>query len=327
MFRRAFAMLTGATILAAAALVATPQAASAAPVTRVLVFSKTAGFRHSSIPNGIAAIQQLGAANGFTVTATEDAGQFTTANLAQYQVVVWLSTTGDVLNADAADRVPVLHRERRWLRRRPRGRRHRVRLAVVRRARRRVLRTPTRPSSRPRCGSRTDQRVDRPPPGELGPHRRVVQLPHQPAAQRARAAEPRRGRPTAAATWATTRSPGARTTAADAPGTPGSGHTEQSLHRQQLHPHAARRHPDRRRRRDRGLHAAQPRPSRPAPRSARPGQQPLRHRGQRAADRQHAPRSAPPAVRRGRPRRRQRRAAGQGQRAVRRAPRTPAPPR
>jgi type 1 glutamine amidotransferase len=99
MFRRAFAMLTGATILTAAALVATPQPASAAPVTRVLVFSKTAGFRHSSIPNGIAAIQQLGAANGFTVTATEDAGQFTTANLAQYQVVVWLSTTGDVLNA------------------------------------------------------------------------------------------------------------------------------------------------------------------------------------------------------------------------------------
>ena len=99
MFRRAFAMLTGATILAAAALVATALPADAAPVTRVLVFSKTAGFRHSSIPNGIAAIQQLGAANGFTVTATEDAGQFTTGNLAQYQVVVWLSTTGDVLNA------------------------------------------------------------------------------------------------------------------------------------------------------------------------------------------------------------------------------------
>jgi type 1 glutamine amidotransferase len=72
--------------------------ASAAPLTKVLVFSKTAGFRHSSIPNGIAAIQQLGAQNGFSVTATEDAAQFTTANLAQYQAVVWLSTTGDVLN-------------------------------------------------------------------------------------------------------------------------------------------------------------------------------------------------------------------------------------
>ncbi|WP_204040478.1 ThuA domain-containing protein [Acrocarpospora phusangensis] len=76
-----------------------PTSASAAPLTRVLVFSKTAAFRHSSIPNGITAIQQLGAANGFTVVATEDAAAFTTANLAQYQAVIWLSTTGDVLNA------------------------------------------------------------------------------------------------------------------------------------------------------------------------------------------------------------------------------------
>ena len=38
----------------------------------VLVFSKTAGFRHSSIPTGIAAVQELGAEHGFTVTATED---------------------------------------------------------------------------------------------------------------------------------------------------------------------------------------------------------------------------------------------------------------
>ena len=62
------------------------------------MFSKTAGFRHDSIPQGIAAIQALGTANGFTVDATEDAAQFTDANLAQYDVVVFLSTTGDVLN-------------------------------------------------------------------------------------------------------------------------------------------------------------------------------------------------------------------------------------
>ncbi|WP_155348791.1 ThuA domain-containing protein [Acrocarpospora pleiomorpha] len=86
-------------VLLAAGLALLPSSASAAPLTRVLVFSKTAGFRHSSIPNGITAIQQLGAANGFTVVATEDANAFTTANLAQYQAVIWLSTTGDVLNA------------------------------------------------------------------------------------------------------------------------------------------------------------------------------------------------------------------------------------
>ena len=64
---------------------AVPQAAQAADEPfSVLVFSKTAGFRHDSIPAGIAAIQQLGAANGFTVDATEDAAAFTDANLAKY---------------------------------------------------------------------------------------------------------------------------------------------------------------------------------------------------------------------------------------------------
>ena len=64
----------------------------------VLVFSKTGGFRHDSIPQGITAIQQLGTANGFTVTATEDAAAFTDANLANFDVVVFLSTTGEVLD-------------------------------------------------------------------------------------------------------------------------------------------------------------------------------------------------------------------------------------
>ena len=96
MLRRAI-VLTAGTALFSAALVATP-AQAADPAYRVLVFSKTAGFRHDSIPQGITAIQQLGAANNFTVTATEDANQFTTANLAQFQAVVFLNTTGDVLN-------------------------------------------------------------------------------------------------------------------------------------------------------------------------------------------------------------------------------------
>jgi type 1 glutamine amidotransferase len=99
MRKRLLSLAAGLTVLLGAGILVQTAPAEAAPLTRVLVFSKTAGFRHSSIPNGIAAIQQLGAANGFTVTATEDANQFTTANLAQYQAVVWLSTTGDVLNA------------------------------------------------------------------------------------------------------------------------------------------------------------------------------------------------------------------------------------
>ncbi|AZM64160.1 MULTISPECIES: lectin [unclassified Streptomyces] len=72
-------------------------AAAADPAYRVLVFSRTAGFRHASIDEGIAALRDLGAANNFTVTATEDPTAFTTAHLAQYRAVVFLSTTGDVL--------------------------------------------------------------------------------------------------------------------------------------------------------------------------------------------------------------------------------------
>ncbi|PWD51252.1 PKD domain-containing protein [Serinibacter arcticus] len=66
----------------------------------VLVFSKTAGFRHDSIPAGIAAIEKLGEENNFAVDTTEDSTQFTDENLANYDAVIWLSTTGDVLNAE-----------------------------------------------------------------------------------------------------------------------------------------------------------------------------------------------------------------------------------
>ncbi|MEU9351498.1 lectin [Streptomyces griseoloalbus] len=71
--------------------------AVADPAYKILVFSRTAGFRHSSIDEGVTALRDLGAANNFTVDATEDPGTFTTANLAQYRAVVFLSTTGDVL--------------------------------------------------------------------------------------------------------------------------------------------------------------------------------------------------------------------------------------
>ncbi|MCM3881429.1 MAG: ThuA domain-containing protein [Vicinamibacterales bacterium] len=64
----------------------------------VFVFSRTEGFRHDSIAAGITAIQQQGRQLGFTVDAGEDAASFSDGNLARYRVVVFLSTTGDVLN-------------------------------------------------------------------------------------------------------------------------------------------------------------------------------------------------------------------------------------
>jgi type 1 glutamine amidotransferase len=93
---KACLLLFGA-ILAFAAAPRLP-AAETAPAFRVLVFSKTTGYRHASITNGIAAIQQLGAQNNFSVDATEEASAFTSANLARYQAVVLLSVTGEVLD-------------------------------------------------------------------------------------------------------------------------------------------------------------------------------------------------------------------------------------
>jgi hypothetical protein len=72
--------------------------ASAEPRFAVLVFSKTTGFRHDSIPQGIAAIGALGAEHGFSVDSPEDAGRFTMAELARFRVVVFLCMTGDILD-------------------------------------------------------------------------------------------------------------------------------------------------------------------------------------------------------------------------------------
>ncbi len=68
------------------------------PEPKLLVFTKTAGYRHASIEAGVAAIQQLGQAEGFTVETTEDSTLITEENLRQYAAVLFLNTSGDVLN-------------------------------------------------------------------------------------------------------------------------------------------------------------------------------------------------------------------------------------
>lgn len=65
----------------------------------VLAFSATEGFRHDSIGEGLDMIQDLAQTYGYGVTASEDASLFTEENLAQYSTVVFVNTTGDILNA------------------------------------------------------------------------------------------------------------------------------------------------------------------------------------------------------------------------------------
>lgn len=88
--------------LAAALVVATlansPVQAEGLQGARVLVMSKTAGFRHASIPAGQAALLEIARAEGLTLTFTEDAGEFTDERLGKYDAVVFLNTTGDILD-------------------------------------------------------------------------------------------------------------------------------------------------------------------------------------------------------------------------------------
>ena len=75
-------------------------AASASYKFAVLVFTRTAGFRHDSIPAGIESIASLGKDHGFAVVNAEDAAVFTDENLAKYRVIIFLNTTGHILDVD-----------------------------------------------------------------------------------------------------------------------------------------------------------------------------------------------------------------------------------
>ncbi|ARQ71918.1 ThuA domain-containing protein [Streptomyces marincola] len=66
----------------------------------IVVFTRTTGFRHDSIPDGVEALRQLGGEHGMRVTATEDPGELAAA-LPGSAAVVFLSTSGDVLTDDA----------------------------------------------------------------------------------------------------------------------------------------------------------------------------------------------------------------------------------
>ncbi|MEM9326676.1 MAG: ThuA domain-containing protein [Bacteroidota bacterium] len=68
-----------------------------APKT-VLVFSKTNGYRHQSIADGIQMMQRLADQRGFEVVFSEDAAYFHEDSLRQFSAVMFLNTTQDILD-------------------------------------------------------------------------------------------------------------------------------------------------------------------------------------------------------------------------------------
>jgi type 1 glutamine amidotransferase len=97
---RALATLLAVGLAAAGCAARTERAApvpGAQGPFRVLVFTRTAGFRHASIPAAVAAVGRLGGGHGFVADHTENPGRLDGAALARYRVVVFLNTSGDVL--------------------------------------------------------------------------------------------------------------------------------------------------------------------------------------------------------------------------------------
>jgi cytochrome c len=67
---------------------------------KVLVFTKTKGYHHASIPAGVAAIEQIGKENNFSVDVDSNSNVFNDDDLKKYKAVIFLSTTGNILNSD-----------------------------------------------------------------------------------------------------------------------------------------------------------------------------------------------------------------------------------
>jgi cytochrome c len=100
--RQFFRMGTCALACAVAAMPAcasgSPAADTAGPQRNLLVYTRTLGFRHDSIPAALAAVRDLATREGLSVLATEDPSTFTAAGLSGIKAVVFLQTTGEVLD-------------------------------------------------------------------------------------------------------------------------------------------------------------------------------------------------------------------------------------
>jgi type 1 glutamine amidotransferase len=100
---------------------AMPDAAPAKPKKdrKVLIFTKTNGFRHSSIPVGVLSLTMLGEKTGaYSATHSEDEAMFEPESLKQFDAVIMLNTTGDVFRPhpmpqDPAEQKKALEREQR----------------------------------------------------------------------------------------------------------------------------------------------------------------------------------------------------------------------
>jgi len=66
----------------------------------VLAFSKTERYRHESIESGKTSLRKLADENNFHIDFSEDASVFNKDKLTQYNVIIFLCTSGNILDAN-----------------------------------------------------------------------------------------------------------------------------------------------------------------------------------------------------------------------------------
>jgi type 1 glutamine amidotransferase len=95
---------------------ALPEAAPAKPkkARKVLIFSKTVGYRHGSIATGVTSVTMLGEKTGaFTATHSEDESVFEKESLSKFDAVIMLNTTGEIFKKKDDDSPEAKAREER----------------------------------------------------------------------------------------------------------------------------------------------------------------------------------------------------------------------
>lgn len=70
---------------------------------RILIYSATAGYRHDSIPTAISALQKLGAQHNIAFDHTEDRSKFEDGFLSQFDALLFLSNSEEVLDQNGKD--------------------------------------------------------------------------------------------------------------------------------------------------------------------------------------------------------------------------------
>lgn len=66
----------------------------------VLLYTKMNGFHHESVNEGVTAMRAMAQRHHFTIDWQEDANVFSDEKLKNYQAVIFLLTTGDILNEE-----------------------------------------------------------------------------------------------------------------------------------------------------------------------------------------------------------------------------------